>query len=174
MFVSLPPVDLLRVRAVCKRWKAKIDCEEFQSSPSTQSYCPVVFKKDEEDHAWLGYEMVRRQWIELPSLSSVPRVISLLPMAGNHLLPIAGIHVLITFFCISSCSLSCLCFRLQLKYSCGLVQFSSCVALVLPGTRLYKCLEPGYIFLRREFSLPNQGLAIRDEWGSDGRLSLPW
>ena len=81
---KLPLRDAIRARAVCRRWRVRVKDEEtrFQFTKSC-SYCPLVFKLIDEQHSWEGYDGVTGEWKALPSLSNVPRVIHLLPIAGS-------------------------------------------------------------------------------------------
>jgi hypothetical protein len=81
---KLPLRDAIRARAVCRRWRVRIEEEEMRFSfAKSQSYCPLVFKRIDEQHTWVGYHGATGEWETLPSLSNVPRVIHLLPIAGS-------------------------------------------------------------------------------------------
>lgn len=81
---KLPLRDAVRARAVCRRWRNHMNVEEsrFQFAKD-RSYCPLVFKRIDEQHTWAGYHGATGEWEALPSLSNVPRVIHLLPIAGS-------------------------------------------------------------------------------------------
>lgn len=82
----LPLRDAVRARVVCRRWRDRIDAEQFHfQSSRCRSYCPLVFKRtDDGQHTWWGYNNATGQWDPLPSLSHVPRSISFLPFVGNQ------------------------------------------------------------------------------------------
>lgn len=81
---KLPLRDAIRARAVCRRWRMRMEEEEarFQFT-KPRSYCPLVFKRIDAQHTWEGYDGATGEWETLPSLSNVPRVIHLLPIAGS-------------------------------------------------------------------------------------------
>ncbi|XP_024393819.1 F-box only protein 6 [Physcomitrium patens] len=81
----LPLRDAVRARVVCRRWRDRIDAEQFHfQSSRCRSYSPLVFKRtDDGQHTWWGYNNATGQWDPLPSLSHVPRSISFLPFVGS-------------------------------------------------------------------------------------------
>lgn len=88
ILTRLPPLDTIKAKSVCRRWRdlMKAEGSHFQFAEA-QSYCPLVFRRLDEEHNWSGFCSVTGQWEQLPSLSNVPRVIRLLPFAGIYFPP---------------------------------------------------------------------------------------
>jgi hypothetical protein len=84
VFAKLPLFDLLRVRAVCKRWQilAAQSLATFDSHDETKSYCPLVFKRNSLQHLWCGYDCATGAWELLPALTNLPQV-DIRPLAGT-------------------------------------------------------------------------------------------
>ena len=76
--------DAIRAQAVCRRWRDRVKEEKsnFQFA-KFQSFCPLVFKRIDDQHTWMGYHGATGKWEELRALSNVPRVIHLLPIPGS-------------------------------------------------------------------------------------------
>lgn len=85
ILMRLTPLDTIKAKCVCRRWQDLMNAEgsHFQFTEA-QSYCPLVFRRLDEEHNWSGFCSVTGQWEQLPSLSNVPRVIRLLPFAGIY------------------------------------------------------------------------------------------
>lgn len=94
VFRSLPLFDALRARAVCKRWNGLLNNSDSlthfrveQDSTSSQSYCPLLFKRlngFEAQHDWWGYDSTSRAWRQMGPLQRLPQV-DIRPLAGTKL-----------------------------------------------------------------------------------------
>jgi hypothetical protein len=84
VLAKLPLFDMLRARAVCKRWLEISPLHSFDSqdegTTAPKSYCPLVFKRNSQ-HLWCGYDSTSGTWEPLPPLTNLPQV-DIRPLAG--------------------------------------------------------------------------------------------
>lgn len=74
--------DVVRARAVCKRWRARADAERAKFD-HFWGYCPLVFQRHEDHHTWSGFHSATGKWESLPSLTNLPKPVHLVPISGS-------------------------------------------------------------------------------------------
>lgn len=94
VFRLLPLFDALRAKAVCKRWNGLLNKSDSlahfrveQGSTSSQSYCPLLFKRHNDfgaQHEWWGYDSTSSAWRQMGPLQLLPPV-DIRPLAGTKL-----------------------------------------------------------------------------------------
>ncbi|KAH9569734.1 hypothetical protein CY35_02G006200 [Sphagnum magellanicum] len=73
VFWKVPLIDLIRAKAVCRRWKCLVDNKHFRVGfANSHTYCPLAFmKNDFGNHVWLGYDSTSSKWKRMPALGGI-------------------------------------------------------------------------------------------------------
>ncbi len=85
VFWKVPLIDLIRAKAVCRRWKCLVDNKHFRVGfANSHTYCPLAFmKNDFGNHVWLGYDSTRSKWERMPALGDIVKRVDPLRTRGS-------------------------------------------------------------------------------------------
>jgi F-box interacting protein len=85
VFWKVPLIDLIRAKAVCRRWKCLVDNKHFQVGfANSHTYCPLAFmKNDFGNHVWLGYDSTSSKWKRMPAFGDIVKKVDPLRTRGS-------------------------------------------------------------------------------------------